>query len=172
MFCEAFKMDIKLVRILLIKEALDYRYLNYKYYLEQYDEYAYKLINKKSKLNELLLQYINEYSNDKVLKYLDIPEIRYLLLDGFHDSSIFKVDYSSNILDIYLDNKGSLSWPDNIKNKMIMRFYGVYDINLTRIPKWWVEHELSIKEDNLSLSIRADKKEVTFTFSKVEFKDV
>jgi hypothetical protein len=161
-------MDKLLLRIILIKEALDHKYLNYEYYLEYYDKNLSYIIDNEDKLNALLLQSIYKYPNEKILKYFDIPEIRYLYLDSRHDSSIYDIDYSSNILDLYLDNKSALSWPDNMNNKMMIRFYGVYDINLNKIPKWWVYHQLII-EDDLSLSITADKKEVKFSFSKLEF---
>ncbi len=157
-------------KIILIKEALNSKYIYYEEYLKAYDKRAYNLIEKNG-LETLLDEYIKKCTHKEIISYFDSPEIRYLYLltGGFHEAKIFNVEYTKKYLDIYLDGQNALCWPKGVTSKIIIRFFGAKDVNVDKLPSFFDGNEIQLLNNKLYITISSMCKSSSFRFDDVKF---
>ncbi len=160
-------------KIILLKEALDPKYIDYERYLEAYDKKAYKLIGKNG-LNTLLDEYIKKCTHKEIISYFDSPEIRYLyfMSGGFHEAKIFNVVYTKKYLDIYLDGSQATSWPKDMNNKIILVFYGAKNVEVDKLPSFFDGCEIQALNKRLFINISSTCKSCSFSFKDIKFVNV
>lgn len=160
-------------KIILIKEILNPKYIaRCDEMLKNYDRRAFNLINNKEELNDLLKEYEKMCSFKELLEKLDSPEIRYLYSSSFHDSKIYNVEYTSKALYIYLNGAQATSWPLNMKNKIILIFYGAKDVYVDKLPSFFDSCELQVLNKRIHINISSTCKSCSFNFKDVKFIDV
>ena len=158
-------------RIILIKESLDPKYIDYKYYLKEYDKRAYNLIGKEE-IKDLLVQYENKCSFKEILKHLDSPEVRYLYFSSFHDAKIYNIEYTRKSLYIYLNGSQATSWPEGLKTKIILEFIGAKDVYVDKLPSFFDTCELQFLNNSFFITISSTCKSSSFSFKDVNFYNV
>ena len=131
---------------------------------------AYKLIGKNG-LNTLLDEYIKKCTHKEIISYFDSPEIRYLyfMSGGFHEAKIFNVVYTKKYLDIYLDGLDALCWPKGVNSKIIIRFFGVKNANIDKLPSFLDGNEIQFLDNKLFINISSMCKSSSFKFDSVNF---
>lgn len=158
-------------KIILIKESLDPKYIDYKYYLKEYDKKAYNLLNSEE-IKNLLYQYENKCSFKEVLKHLDSPEVRYLFFSSFHDAKIYNIEYTRKALYIYLNGSQATSWPEGLKTKIILEFIGAKDVYVDKLPSFFDNHELQVLNNSFFITISSTCKSSGFSFKDIKFHEV
>jgi len=161
-------------KIILIKEALNPKYIYYERYLKEYDKRAYNMLNNKEGLTSLLNSYENKCTYKGILNHLDSPEIRYLyfMTSGFHEAQIFNVEYTKKALYIYLDGHEALCWPNGMKSKIILEFKGAKDVYVDKIPSFFDGNKLQLADKSFAITISSTCKSCSFNFKDVKFIDV
>lgn len=160
-------------KIILIKEALNPKYIYYERYMQAYDKKAYNLIGKNG-LETLLDEYIKKCTHKELLRYFDSPEIRYLyfMSGGFHEAKIFNVEYTKKFLDIYLDGLDALCWPKGVNSKIIIRFFDAKDVYVDKLPSFFDGNEIQLLDNKLFINISSMCKSCSFSFKDVKFYNI
>lgn len=158
-----------LKKIILIKEALDPKYIYFEDYLKHYDRKAFNVINDKEKLVNILNNYENLFTYKELLKPIDKPEIRYLYFSDFHDAKIYNVEYTNKALYIHLNGSQALAWPKGMKEKMIVEFKGAKDVLVDKLPSYFDACDIQLLGKKYMITISSTCKSCSFKCDDVKF---